>query len=523
MVDYSKWDRLELSDDSDIEVHPNVDKRSFIRAKQRMIHEERQKRKQGIQDMKAQREINAELLRRIDLLLDAVKGVRGSSPEESVFKAMMEIATKSPNDQPPALSVYQNPKAGTQPTYTRMTAALIDQVKKEVDQAKAEDRAKAFQTVLEKHKTELIQHTKDAEKEQARLEKEEACKITSESIHDGFNTGFVNKAESSAHGKKKAETKVAAIEQINPNAKTQSQLTKNDSVSSGAEADVEEIGEDDSDGSIKPTALGLEFSKIKLGDYRTCMEFITRNPSVVAEKEENGLLIEAFNSQIASKEEYARQCVHQALLLQYCRQLGPDGVQLFFKRITTKGHQAQQVFLKDVTETYEKLRVRARELAKEREENKETGVETIQLQAVEPGTSINIQVPPANSDDEGIRHCRNIFESFPPGLQRALESGSLEEVNKVLAKMSVEEAEEVVEKLGEGGMLSLEQGIIDGTTEEGRQKIEELEKAAKEKREGGEDDIEEEEEEGDDLPLQGHQGHHDQGEQSSSSTGTMKQ
>ena len=39
--------------------------------------------------------------------------------------------------------------------------------------------------------------------------------------------------------------------------------------------------------------------------------------------------------------------------------------------------------------------------------------------------------------------------SFPQGLQRALESGSLDEVNKVLGKMSVEEAEEVVGRLGE--------------------------------------------------------------------------
>jgi cell division cycle protein 37 len=27
-MDYSKWDKLELSDDSDIEVHPNIDKKS---------------------------------------------------------------------------------------------------------------------------------------------------------------------------------------------------------------------------------------------------------------------------------------------------------------------------------------------------------------------------------------------------------------------------------------------------------------------------------------------------------------
>ena len=72
-----------------------------------------------------------------------------------------------------------------------------------------------------------------------------------------------------------------------------------------------------------------------------------------------------------------------------------------------------------------------------------------------------------------------MFESFPPGLQRALESGSLDDVNKVLAKMSVEEAEDVVQKMGEGGMLSLEEGVIDATTEEGRKKMEEIEKTHK--------------------------------------------
>lgn len=34
--------------------------------------------------------------------------------------------------------------------------------------------------------------------------------------------------------------------------------------------------------------------------------------------------------------------------------------------------------------------------------------------------------------------------------------------------MSVEEAEEVVGLLGESGMLDMREGVIDGTTEEGR-------------------------------------------------------
>lgn len=63
--------------------------------------------------------------------------------------------------------------------------------------------------------------------------------------------------------------------------------------------------------------------------------------------------------------------------------------------------------------------------------------------------------------------------------------------------MSVSEAEEVVEQLGEGGMLSLEEGVIDPTTEEGRERLKELEREARGEKEIGEPGgvVEEEEEE----------------------------
>ena len=83
-----------------------------------------------------------------------------------------------------------------------------------------------------------------------------------------------------------------------------------------------------------------------------------------------------------------------------------------------------------------------------------------------------------------------MFESFPPGFQRALESGSLDKVNEVLGKMSVEEAEEVVGQMGEAGMMSMETGVSDGTTKEGQEKLKELEKqAASEKVDGMDEDL----------------------------------
>lgn len=48
----------------------------------------------------------------------------------------------------------------------------------------------------------------------------------------------------------------------------------------------------------------------------------------------------------------------------------------------------------------------------------------------------------------------DIFQQFPEKLQTALKTEKLDEVNKVLGKMKVAEAENVVELMQEGGMLS---------------------------------------------------------------------
>jgi len=186
-------------------------------------------------------------------------------------------------------------------------------------------------------------------------------------------------------------------------------------------------------------------------------------------------------------------------MLQYCRQLGKDGVGLFFKRIQTTGHQARKLFLDDVNTTYARIKTRTAELAKQKDEEGGSGDrEQIQLHAVDPNTTINIITPPpmdqCQSDEE--RAAREIFDSFPPGLQRALEDGSLDKVNEVLGKMSVDEAEQIVDQLGNGGMLSLEEGLIDATTEEGKRQVEEIERSHKMsgQQEGGTDEIVEVEE-----------------------------
>ncbi|KAL8638767.1 MAG: hypothetical protein Q9228_004110 [Teloschistes exilis] len=492
VVNYSKWDALELSDDSDIEVHPNVDKRSFIRAKQNQIHQQRFERRHQIETLKYERIINDGLLQRIDKLLTSLRGHTqqakspGQNPDEFMMQALMDSADNGPDDEPPKPppGVHtQNPE----PRYSVMMASLVDQVKKDAGD-KTHDWFQTYVKGVEGHQTKVQNLQAELLQKLAELEKEEGKKITSDSIHTGFSVSSVSKEEQKL--KSEPKPKPEAVEVLNPASLKRDSLARMDSAgqSSGAEADVDEpvrntsktVDDDDDEEDIQPSELGKAFAKIKMGDYKKCLQFVSENHEVVAERETDGLLVEAFNAQMDGKAEYARNCVHQALLLQYCRSLGRDGVGLFFKRITTSGHQAQKVFHDDVNSTYARIRTRCAELAKEKASNpKATETEQIQLHAVDPNTSIHINIPSASPTEEVEIRAREIFETFPPGLQRALESGALDRVNEVLGKMSVEEAEEVVEKLGDGGMLSVEEGVIDGTTEEGREKLKGLEEKAR--------------------------------------------
>jgi cell division cycle protein 37 len=147
-------------------------------------------------------------------------------------------------------------------------------------------------------------------------------------------------------------------------------------------------------------------------------------------------------------------------------------------RITTPGHRASTLFNDDVRDTYNRIKTRAAELSKETA-NDPAGVEQIQLHAVDPNTKITINIPAANSEDPTEMEVRKVFDAFPADMQKALQSESLDEVNKVLGKMTVEDAELIVEHLGNSGILSMEEGIVDATTDEGRKKLAELEAEGK--------------------------------------------
>ncbi|KAI1376763.1 hypothetical protein F4677DRAFT_417914 [Hypoxylon crocopeplum] len=468
-VDYSKWDNLELSDDSDIEVHPNVDKRSFIRAKQDQIHLERQQRKLQIETLKYERQINDELMKRVSNLLNALKAhaaeAETRNPAEVAFQAVMESVGSPEDDKPPARPEGVHAREEQLPSYTKMMATLLDQVNKELDEKKPENRYNAMMDEVGVHLKKVQDLQQELLKKLAELEKDNSRKITSEGIHTGFDSSYVAKSTPSASGANKPDD--SKVELLNPNF----------SLSKPEESSTADDGDD---GEIQASPDARKFADIRAGNYRESHAFLGSHPHILSEKETDGILIMAFDAQLDGKDDFARQCVHQALLLQYCRALGKDGVALFFKRITTKGHQAQDVFYKDMQDTYYRIKNRAAEInaRREAEGGSSEGVEQIQLHAVEPGTEIKINIPPEKSDDEVEKRGRQIFEGFTPDMQKALESGSLDKVNEVLGKLKVEDAEEIVGLLSEANILSLEEQIIDATTEEGQKHLKEMKEEA---------------------------------------------
>jgi cell division cycle protein 37 len=337
-VDYSKWDALELSDDSDIEVHPNVDKRSFIRAKQNQIHQQRYERRHQIETLKYERIINDGLLQRIDTLLASLRnhGAKATNPDDFMMQALLEIAGDAAGDEPPKPPEGVHTKS-EQPRYSQMMATLVDQVKEEVGTGASDHWSKSYIQGVEKHRKKIEDLQKELIQKLTELEAEERRKITSDSIHTGFSKTVIPKDEPKPKSKPAAKSAPEkTVEVLNPGA-LKKDFSRHDGVQSpGADADVDEplkaTQDADEDEPAELTDLSREFAKIKAGDYNASRRFIAENRDIVAERETDALLVEAFNALMDGKQEYGKQCIHQGLLLQYCRSLGRDGVDIFFRR-----------------------------------------------------------------------------------------------------------------------------------------------------------------------------------------------
>lgn len=160
--------------------------------------------------------------------------------------------------------------------------------------------------------------------------------------------------------------------------------TANQSSTSNVASTDPPTAEEEEPSRLSPTLQ--QFANISISDYRASHEFLTAHPELVAkETNSDGLLMkEGFIMALQIDEESSdetekneitllvKQCVHQALLLQYCRLVSPDGrdesaIGGFFMRLIMDGGEGRQgeLLMADVETRTGEITALAREAREE--------------------------------------------------------------------------------------------------------------------------------------------------------------
>jgi cell division cycle protein 37 len=492
-LNYSKWDNLELSDDSDVEVHPNVDKKSFIRWKQRDIHEKRDLRKQDLSNLKAEREINDKLKPMLDEVTKSTITEGSSFYSREVSRLTAGRAERGNTDGPEG------------PTSDDMMLSLLLQIKEEpsIKGKQGGELDAALVEKLKEHQGKLSERQKQVISNIDQFEEEDKRKITSDGIREGWSSGYVNKEEEiPSSSKSKGKTKETTIETLNSGS---SSTAAPAAETSAAPSDqVQKKTSDDDDDEELPTLLPsvAAFAKlpsclpnlpltaaglpnnfnpmrdVKAEPFDIALQHLSKHKEIIREDTSatDALLVEAFQAQMRGEGALSRKCVEKGLLVQYCNKLGKDGVNLFFQRMRGTGGKAAVVYFNDVLSTYTRIAERCKAIQSEQGSAAASGAgegeEQIQLVAEDPNTIISFEVPEGPPPDKieldaelaekmdveqvraVLQHRWDLYQSFPENFRKALESKSLEEVNKILGSMKVEEAEDIVGKLDQAGILN---------------------------------------------------------------------
>lgn len=465
-IDYSKWDKIELSDDSDIEVHPNVDKQSFIKWKQRDIHEKRHQRNIQIKSILVQLTMYAKLNARVDYLLNKLEPSELLDLHRVMTVLDLEFDKTEKFDYDKLKKekgtelrkglrdlTFDKEEIENTPTYNEMIEDLFVQIKEDHPEV-LKDGAQLVEHLKEHRKKiddVLLKQTitlDDALNEKANL-------ISSDDYHTGFDRSFLNKEDpeekSVPSSSRSASETVTTIETLN---KPQEPAREKTEAELFDELHV-----------LPETA---EFAKIPYTDLHKSADFLIKHPSICTENQKDSLIMTAFDHQLEGDTAGARQVIYQSLLLQYIAQLaGPlsskdqriRAIKLFFSKLDERGTPASQAFLADVENTVNHIKNRCEILRSEQEQNAEDGEQLIQLKSLDESTELSVNPP-----EEGSEEYKIFSTELAPDMQDAINTGSLDEVNKVFAKMKVEDAEKVLEVFNKCNVIGIS-GVLENEQE----------------------------------------------------------
>ncbi|RKP31935.1 hypothetical protein METBISCDRAFT_12990 [Metschnikowia bicuspidata] len=480
-IDYSKWDKIELSDDSDIEVHPNVDKKSFIKWKQRDIHEKRHKRNIEIKSILIQLTMYAKLNTLVDFLLLKLSGAEllDESKVMAVLNKEFDPAEKFDYEKlvqekgdtlRKGLKDLRFEPEETQntPPYNEMIEDLFVQVKEDHPEARTD--ADKFIGYIKEHRAKIDDLLLKQTIKLDELLYQKSLLISSDDYHTGFDRSFLNKSIDEEEDEEKEPPKPATKKET---------VSIVETISSPKPEKFEDPADQDLYDQLNVKPATAEFAKIPYTDLSKSAEFLVKHPSICTENQKDSLIMTAFDHQLEGDEATARQVIYQSLLLQYIAQLAGSkatsdqkirAIKLFFSKLKDPSVPASQAFAQDVENTVNHILHRCEILKKEKQQDpSDEGEALIQLKSLDESTTLEVNRP-----QDGTREHEIFVLKLSPEMQAAVVSGSLEAVNKVFAKMKVEDAEAVLEIFQECNVIGIS-GIL-----ENEEEFEQLKKEAAE-------------------------------------------
>ncbi|KAI9222576.1 hypothetical protein BC828DRAFT_378123 [Blastocladiella britannica] len=477
-VDYSRWDNIELSDDEDVEVHPNVDKKSFIKWRQEKIHADRAERRHGIDQYAKQLEWIDKYLDLLAQFPDAPKPI-----VDQTHTLLSEFAGVPENLQ-----------------FTRVVPNTPAAWEK-------------FRAGVRAHRATLVS-------EREKLVVEESKKLSVDSISKpGFESTRINKGASAAaaagpppakvagkaSGKKSGSAAAAAtateIEVLNPGA-----------VAKGKQEHVKEAaavhrGPEDVYLERDETVV---YANLNMTDYKATYAYLRDHTWLVSQAIADEILAAAFQCEMDGKHEKCKRYVHQAQVLQFCVNLGPNGAPMFFSKIGDPGHQATQMFRADIQRTLAHIVQRSAvlnakkkgtlqsavdlspenpakmEVFRDLPENVQKALLTEDLAAVEAALDAHprqrdalraklvkaeiLRDPnaPAPKKEEEVLTIKeeekiNLFQELPKEFGQALLDGDLDKAQELMTTYDEPTVEKVLDLCKRGGFLEFEEVDEHGT------------------------------------------------------------
>ncbi|KAH8990829.1 Cdc37 N terminal kinase binding-domain-containing protein [Lactarius akahatsu] len=431
-LNYSKkWDKIEISDSSDIETHLNVDTKSLIltidvpisscrRFYQREIRNKRKARNHRIEQLRAEIACN-------DILLVRLRALQPKLAQSGSSCVLSEIDRLPP------------PSDAAKPVpYDETILTLLQAIAKESQENTGSDTSKLDKLLEERldfHTDKLSGITEERRKERDALLKEKFEHITMDDLHVGL--------ESKVNNLSSFWETLSTLSKYVPSKPDPAPVTYK-AKSKGTSKTTR-----DDDGPVLPqmTPSLEEFARLPLLDFEKLWLFIQSHREVVATGASEALFLAAFRAQRS----------------EYSAKLGKDDLRKFFNGMAAGGENARASFRKDRAE----------------QEAQARGEKLIQLVAGDPGTGVSFNVPDGPPSEhlvlersgiegmdieEALQIRWDIFCGLPEDLQEALKAKDLAAVNKVFKNMPVSIAENVVNALDRGGILIFsEEGIRDDT------------------------------------------------------------